>query len=226
MLARSKARSDVSMSAWIVAVRLGSSPNTLISPTIAPESSRLKICSTRPLTFLDTRTAPERTKNISSPGSPSRNSTSPLRSRRSRRRGQRAANCSSSRSRSRSTCRRKAMSSGLATGVVSPLHGPALHHDGLDGPNALCRRRLTLPTHRLEHGVALVGGQRVFGQYRRGVAHELGEEIRVGHDSSDQIAEAQRLHTPPWISGDPGGIRTRGLDLERVASWARLDDGV
>src|SRR6266850_4758210 len=27
-------------------------------------------------------------------------------------------------------------------------------------------------------------------------------------------------------SGDPGGIRTRDLDLERVASWARLDDGV
>src|SRR5437870_13129425 len=26
--------------------------------------------------------------------------------------------------------------------------------------------------------------------------------------------------------GDPGGIRTRDLDLERVASWARLDDGV
>ena len=25
---------------------------------------------------------------------------------------------------------------------------------------------------------------------------------------------------------DPGGIRTRDLDLERVASWARLDDGV
>src|SRR4030095_15211532 len=32
-----------------------------------------------------------------------------------------------------------------------------------------------------------------------------------------------------WTSGrgcDPGGIRTRDLDLERVASLARLDDGV
>lgn len=28
------------------------------------------------------------------------------------------------------------------------------------------------------------------------------------------------------FNGDPGGIRTRDLDLERVASWARLDDGV
>jgi hypothetical protein len=28
------------------------------------------------------------------------------------------------------------------------------------------------------------------------------------------------------FDGDPGGIRTRDLDLERVASWARLDDGV
>ena len=28
------------------------------------------------------------------------------------------------------------------------------------------------------------------------------------------------------LCGDPGGIRTRDLDLERVASWARLDDGV
>lgn len=27
-------------------------------------------------------------------------------------------------------------------------------------------------------------------------------------------------------NGDPGGIRTRDLNLERVASWARLDDGV
>src|SRR5437660_6107799 len=26
--------------------------------------------------------------------------------------------------------------------------------------------------------------------------------------------------------GDHGGIRPRDLDLERVASWARLDDGV
>src|SRR4026208_96144 len=28
------------------------------------------------------------------------------------------------------------------------------------------------------------------------------------------------------INGGPGGIRTRDLDLERVASLARLDDGV
>ena len=28
------------------------------------------------------------------------------------------------------------------------------------------------------------------------------------------------------FGGDPGGIRTRDLDLERVASLARLDDGV
>ena len=28
------------------------------------------------------------------------------------------------------------------------------------------------------------------------------------------------------INGDPGGIRTRDLDLERVASLARLDVGV
>src|SRR5713101_8042430 len=31
---------------------------------------------------------------------------------------------------------------------------------------------------------------------------------------------------PAKFGGDPGGIRTRDLDLERVASWARLDDGV
>ena len=31
---------------------------------------------------------------------------------------------------------------------------------------------------------------------------------------------------PCNVGGDPGGIRTRDLDLERVASWARLDDGV
>src|SRR5262249_36992947 len=114
-LTRSRARSWVSTSAWMVAVRFGSSPNTLISPKIAPGSSRLKICSTRPLPFLETRMAPVRLKNISSPGSPSRKRTSPLRSRRSRRRGHRAMSCSSSRSRRRSTWRRKVMSAGLAT---------------------------------------------------------------------------------------------------------------
>src|SRR5262249_36675404 len=168
-LTRSRARSWVSTSAWMVAVRFGSSPNTLISPKIAPGSSRLKICSTRPLTFFETRMAPVRMKNISSPGSPSRKSTSPLRSRRSRRRGQRAVSCSSSRSRRRSTWRRKAMSAGLATARLPPLHGPALHHDGLDGPEALGGGNLTFPPHGLEHQVVLIGGQRVVGQHCRGI---------------------------------------------------------
>ena len=34
------------------------------------------------------------------------------------------------------------------------------------------------------------------------------------------------LPEPCNVGGDPGGIRTRDLDLERVASWAWLDDGV
>src|SRR2546428_1779221 len=40
--------------------------------------------------------------------------------------------------------------------------------------------------------------------------------------------EVSRFHEPDRYEsgGDPGGIRTRDLDLERVASWARLDDGV
>ena len=36
----------------------------------------------------------------------------------------------------------------------------------------------------------------------------------------------ERFLPAPNSCGDPGGIRTRDLDLERVASWARLDDGV
>ena len=118
------------------------------------------------------------------------------------------------------------MSAGLATARVPPLHGPALHHDGLDGSKAFRGGNLAFSSHGLEHHVVLVGGQRVVGQDPCGVTHEVGEKVRVGHDPSDQITEAASLHTPPWISGDPGGIRTRGLDLERVASWARLDDGV
>jgi site-specific DNA recombinase len=35
-----------------------------------------------------------------------------------------------------------------------------------------------------------------------------------------------RRDCPTYFDGDPGGIRTRDLDLERVASLARLDDGV
>src|SRR5712691_6393089 len=37
---------------------------------------------------------------------------------------------------------------------------------------------------------------------------------------------ARSLRSTDNYGGDPGGIRTRDLDLERVASWARLDDGV
>ena len=37
---------------------------------------------------------------------------------------------------------------------------------------------------------------------------------------------ARRPKNHGILSGDPGGIRTRDLDLERVASLARLDDGV
>ena len=36
----------------------------------------------------------------------------------------------------------------------------------------------------------------------------------------------ERLLSAPNPCGDPGGIRTRDLDLERVASLAWLDDGV
>ncbi len=36
MLFRSSERSEASFSAWMVAVRMGSSPNTLISPKTSP----------------------------------------------------------------------------------------------------------------------------------------------------------------------------------------------
>ena len=92
------------------------------------------------------------------------------------------------------------MSAGLATARVPPLHGPTLHHDGLDGPEALGGGNLTFPSHGLEHQVVLIGGQRIVGQHCRGITYEVGEEIRVGHDPSDQIAETSSLHTPPCES--------------------------
>jgi len=89
------------------------------------------------------------------------------------------------------------MSAGLATARVPPLHGPALHHDGLDGPQALSGGNLTFPSHGLEHQIVLIGRQRVVGQRCRGITYELGEKIRIGHDPTDQIAETSSLHTPP-----------------------------
>jgi hypothetical protein len=46
-----------------------------------------------------------------------------------------------------------------------------------------------------------------------------------GTGSSGSGEGARRSHSVQRY-GDPGGIRTRDLDLERVASLARLDDGV
>ena len=50
---------------------------------------------------------------------------------------------------------------------------------------------------------------------------------RVGYRFTGQGSYAELLPAKLFNAcGDPGGIRTRDLDLERVASWARLDDGV
>jgi hypothetical protein len=63
----------------------------------------------------------------------------------------------------------------------------------------------------------LIVGQIVFTPRPEARVYELSGQGRSGgfwpeHQSS--------------FGGDPGGIRTRDLDLERVASLARLDDGV
>jgi hypothetical protein len=44
--------------------------------------------------------------------------------------------------------------------------------------------------------------------------------------SDDAAKRARMRRNARDLGGDPGGIRTRDLNLERVASWARLDDGV
>ncbi len=91
------------------------------------------------------------------------------------------------------------MSAGLAR-VVPALHGPAFHHHGLDGPEALGGRRLARPPHGLEHGPALIGRQGELGQGHRGVAHELTEP------AEQKLAEAVRtLETqvgPLFKAGD------------------------
>src|SRR5262249_4758217 len=70
-LSRSRASRSVSVSAWIVADR-GDRSNRLISPKKSPGPKRARICSTLPFTALETTIEPSRTRNISSPWSPSR----------------------------------------------------------------------------------------------------------------------------------------------------------
>jgi hypothetical protein len=60
-------------------------------------------------------------------------------------------------------------------------------------------------------GSRAMGSRSSCGRCRRGARVTV-----AGKDPLIAVAE----------NGDPGGIRTRDLDLERVASWARLDDGV
>ena len=58
-----------------------------------------------------------------------------------------------------------------------------------------------------------------------GVAYEWSSGGVTRHLQQVALAGAWPV-TSIEECGDPGGIRTRDLDLERVASWARLDDGV
>jgi hypothetical protein len=61
------------------------------------------------------------------------------------------------------------------------------------------------------------------------VCHPVEENGEIGYTFT-ATGTYRRLGVPLAesfnVGGDPGGIRTRDLDLERVASWARLDDGV
>ena len=61
------------------------------------------------------------------------------------------------------------------------------------------------------------------------VCHPFEEQGEMGY-AFTATGTYRRLGVPLAesfnVGGDPGGIRTRDLDLERVASWARLDDGV
>ena len=56
----------------------------------------------------------------------------------------------------------------------------------------------------------------------RATQQEIRDRNRDWKDAGAGEVPAKSLN----FSGDPGGIRTRDLDLERVASLARLDDGV
>ena len=76
----------------------------------------------------------------------------------------------------------------------------------------------TIPRTRQILGKLLVG---------RLECRAFDEGERVGYRFTGQGSLAELLPAEAFNScGDPGGIRTRDLDLERVASLARLDDGV
>src|SRR5881409_1047446 len=57
-------------------------------------------------------------------------------------------------------------------------------------------------------------------------AFDEGQRIGYRFKARGSLRHAPTRRPLHISSGDPGGIRTRDLDLERVASWARLDDGV
>src|SRR2546430_11597511 len=82
--ARSSTRSTASLSAEMVAER-GERSKSAISPKKSPGPTRASTCSTRPVTALEMTSEPARTRNISSPASPSRSRTWPRLSARSRR---------------------------------------------------------------------------------------------------------------------------------------------
>ena len=102
---------------------------------------------------------------------------------------------------------------GLGVLLVVVLDDPAVdvHADGL--------------------GAAWLGGRARGEGGREGPAEQhKGNEQGAAHGSHGRGCGLSLLDDRPESqregNGDPGGIRTRDLDLERVASLARLDDGV
>src|SRR5580765_8972041 len=155
-------------------------------------------CSTRPVTGLEMTIEPCRTRNISSPTSPSRNSTCPRLSARSRRLAPSTLNSGTATSLNRRTSRRKAtVSAGLATAPAARLGGHATDESAVESLRALRRRGLAEPGQGAEHRAALGLVELVLSQDLVGRLLQLGEEVRVDHCSSDQLGKAR--HSVPII---------------------------
>src|SRR5213593_1089210 len=155
---------------------------------------------------LETRTAPWRTMNISSPGSPSRKRSWFLRRRRSWRLSASAISSGSANRVKRRTSRRNLRrSAGVRTGsapraLLGACRGCAVRDAGARVAEervaelvpALTGGRLGEPRERLENRRALVGGELVVRQQGVRGSLQRDEEVRIDHRPAHQVPQPLR----------------------------------
>src|SRR5262245_8220445 len=159
---------------------------------------RASTCSTRPVTCLEITIEPRRTRNISSPTSPSRINTWPRLRERSRRLSPRTLSSGAAMSLNRRTSRRKPTVSGeLATATAVRLGGHAADEGAVESLRPLRRRGLAESGQRAEHRAALGLVELVLSEDLVRRLLQLGQEVGVDHRSADQFGKAR--HGAPII---------------------------